>query len=354
MRVVDGTNNQLYYLQGDHLGSTSLVVDDAGQVLARQWYYPYGGVRAGSGTLPTDFGYTGQRLDASTGGLMFYNARFYEPSIGRFISADTVAPQRGNPQTLNHFSYVLNSPLKYSDPSGHRECEAGSKDCDTKDVKPKSKNIWKWLRGQTQASLQAMGQSQLPGFGSGCAPFSMAMATNILTGGNISGANMTAAMETTADKFGTSPFSLLFGGYGELEIGGVELGTGMMPQDQARGLNKLFQSVDKAHPPFVAELKTGETSTDLIDNINHGYPTIVSISWGSDQLGLPTDPGIGHAMVVVGYNPSTGQFAFLDPAPGALITDFSAQYQNRDFEKTWAQGNVFIPGGSMVTLKPNP
>jgi len=67
--------------------------------------------------LPTDKGFTGQRLDAT--GLMFYNARYYDSAIGRFISADTTGPDAGNPQVLNRYAYTGNNPLKYTDPSGH-------------------------------------------------------------------------------------------------------------------------------------------------------------------------------------------------------------------------------------------
>jgi hypothetical protein len=46
-------------------------------------------------------------------------ARWYDPSTGRWLSADTVVPEPGNPQSLNRFSYVNNQPLRYTDPSGH-------------------------------------------------------------------------------------------------------------------------------------------------------------------------------------------------------------------------------------------
>jgi hypothetical protein len=48
-------------------------------------------------------------------------ARWYDPALGRFISPDSIVPQPGNPQSLNRYSYVLNNPLKYTDPSGHEE-----------------------------------------------------------------------------------------------------------------------------------------------------------------------------------------------------------------------------------------
>ena len=46
-------------------------------------------------------------------------ARWYDQELGRFISADTIVPEPGNPQALNRYSYVYNSPLKYTDPTGH-------------------------------------------------------------------------------------------------------------------------------------------------------------------------------------------------------------------------------------------
>lgn len=65
--------------------------------------------------------FTGQR-QMSTLGIYDYNARFYSPLLGRFLSADTIVPNAGNPQALNHYSYVLNNPLLYVDPSG-RICQ---------------------------------------------------------------------------------------------------------------------------------------------------------------------------------------------------------------------------------------
>jgi RHS repeat-associated protein len=70
-----------------------------------------------SGSVPTDILFTRQRLDDT--GLYFYNARYYDPTIGRFISADTIIPNPANPQAFNRYSYVLNNPLKYIDPTGY-------------------------------------------------------------------------------------------------------------------------------------------------------------------------------------------------------------------------------------------
>ncbi len=82
-------------------------------------YYPFGGRRAVSGTIATDKQYTGQQLESLTGNIYHYGARMYNADIGRFISADTVVPEAGNPQALNRYSYVVNNPMRYNDPTGH-------------------------------------------------------------------------------------------------------------------------------------------------------------------------------------------------------------------------------------------
>jgi RHS repeat-associated protein len=80
-------------------------------------YFSFGSTRATTGTLPTDKKFTGQRLDATD--LYYYGARYYDATIGRFISPDTVVQDYTNPQTLNRYSYCVNNPLKYVDPTGH-------------------------------------------------------------------------------------------------------------------------------------------------------------------------------------------------------------------------------------------
>jgi len=117
----------------DHLGSTNVIINgSSGLLLWRDRYLPFGDVRdtyrkdAGF-SLQTQYRFTGQRLEQRLGapeggldrGLYFYGARWYDSSLGRFIQADTIVPQPGNPQSLNRYSYVLNNPLRYMDPSGH-------------------------------------------------------------------------------------------------------------------------------------------------------------------------------------------------------------------------------------------
>ena len=77
--------NDLRYIHQDHLSGTALVTSDVGSQVGTMRYYPYGECRKSTGTIPTDKKFTGQRLDDT--GLYYYNARYYDPTTGRFISA---------------------------------------------------------------------------------------------------------------------------------------------------------------------------------------------------------------------------------------------------------------------------
>jgi RHS repeat-associated protein len=128
--VNDGTG--LQYLLTDHLGSTVAVTNSSGTLTSQQRYLPFGGTRAipNSPILATDFGYTGQRLlDSGMGEIMDYKARFYSPYLNRFIQPDTIIPKPANPQAFNRFSYVLNDPIRYNDPTGHMMWEGDGGGC---------------------------------------------------------------------------------------------------------------------------------------------------------------------------------------------------------------------------------
>ena len=89
--------------------------------------YPYGGIRWESDTLPTDFRFTGEKWEAALG-LCHMGARWIDPSLGRWVSPDSIVPDPANPQSLNRFSFVLGNPLKYRDPTGHMESTGNDKE----------------------------------------------------------------------------------------------------------------------------------------------------------------------------------------------------------------------------------
>jgi RHS repeat-associated protein len=101
----------------DALGSvlaTFSATAGSAAVLGNQVYGPYGNQRYTQGSMGTAKGYTGQYADAT--GLDYYNARYYDPVVGRFVSADTV---QGNEQGMDPYAYVGGNPETMNDPTGH-------------------------------------------------------------------------------------------------------------------------------------------------------------------------------------------------------------------------------------------
>ncbi len=116
-RDPSAANNGLHYLYADHLGGINAIQRQNGG-LEQMRYTPFGGYRSGGTNQITDRAYTGQRENMDLG-LYYYNARYYLPGAGRFLSADTLVPNPQNPQSFNRYAYVLNRPLNFSDPTGH-------------------------------------------------------------------------------------------------------------------------------------------------------------------------------------------------------------------------------------------
>jgi len=103
------------YLYSDHLGSTVLTTNSNGVKNTALQYYPFGNEyltnpQPATRNPSTDKLYTGQKKDFSSD-LYFYNARYYNPQTGNFISADKA-------EGPNRYSYVQNNPIMRNDPSG--------------------------------------------------------------------------------------------------------------------------------------------------------------------------------------------------------------------------------------------
>ena len=96
------------YFAPDRLGSVRQMVDPAGTVLLAQSYAPFGNVLERSGTDSSAFGYTGEQMDPA--GLVYLRARYYQPSTGRFLTADSIIPDPLSSQGWNRYVYVENRP----------------------------------------------------------------------------------------------------------------------------------------------------------------------------------------------------------------------------------------------------
>ena len=111
-------------LHHDHLGSLVAVSNASGGEVASLRYWPFGGLRTlvygtGYNAVPTDRLFTGQIRDLGDDRFSFFKARYYDATIGKFHTPDTVAPDPNYPLRLNHYAYADNNPLKLRDSTGH-------------------------------------------------------------------------------------------------------------------------------------------------------------------------------------------------------------------------------------------
>lgn len=126
VQTVGGTS--IYYYHGNQLGSIFAMTDSYGRTTETISYLPYGRSVSDIGSMSVEQKYTSQQFDTETA-LYFYGARYYDPSLGRFVSADTIVGRAWDPQSFNRYSYVRNNPINYADPSGHTDLFGYCIDC---------------------------------------------------------------------------------------------------------------------------------------------------------------------------------------------------------------------------------
>ena len=153
LRIAVKRDNTLNHLHGDHLGSTSLTTRGSAET-ANRAYYAYGAERSASGDLKTDHTFTGQKRDST--GLMYYNARYYDPALGTFVSPDSMVPGAGQVINYNRFLYARGNPLKYSDPSGYAS-DSGGADAGKCSTRECWEEEWYWNNRWSRAHGYAFG-----------------------------------------------------------------------------------------------------------------------------------------------------------------------------------------------------
>jgi RHS repeat-associated protein len=102
-----------------------------GSPLSELRYKAWGETRYTAGSMLTKSQFTGQRNETGSFGLYFYNARWYDNYLNRWIQPDTIIPDPYNPFDWDRYSYVRNNPVKYRDLSGHMANEGGDGGCDS-------------------------------------------------------------------------------------------------------------------------------------------------------------------------------------------------------------------------------
>ncbi|MBO9881105.1 RHS repeat-associated core domain-containing protein [Xanthomonas sp. D-109] len=112
------------YIHTDGLGSPVLVTDKDRNAVERSEYEPYGSLL--NRPVWDGPGYTGHVMDAATG-LVYMQQRYYDQSIGRFISDDSVATESISGSNFNRYKYASNNPYKFTDPDGRQDSVAAER-----------------------------------------------------------------------------------------------------------------------------------------------------------------------------------------------------------------------------------
>jgi RHS repeat-associated protein len=128
--TINNETTTSYYVT-DHLRSTRLITDETGNPLTSVAFYPFGNPNNYTG-FTQSYLFAGKEQDAT--GLYYFNARYYDPEIGRFITRDpyswlpddprlsgtsgTITKWLINPQRFDRYTYAQNNPLRYTDPTG--------------------------------------------------------------------------------------------------------------------------------------------------------------------------------------------------------------------------------------------
>lgn len=128
----DGTTQNYLYLHRDYQGTITAISDQTGAVVEKRLFDAWGNivkVQDGAGNILSgltilDRGYTGHEHLQSIG-LIHMNGRLYDPKLHRFLQPDNYVQDPFNTQNYNKYGYVLNNPLKYTDPSGEEAITLG-------------------------------------------------------------------------------------------------------------------------------------------------------------------------------------------------------------------------------------
>jgi RHS repeat-associated protein len=142
--VENAAGASIRFTHKDRLGSSATFTDHNGQVTAFRSYDPFGKPKMGSGDLMSSLsmrarlgnnladmdqatrrGFTDhEHLDEVE--IIHMNGRVYDYNVGRFMGVDPFIQEVGNSQGINPYSYVMNNPLGYTDPTGYSAHQAGS------------------------------------------------------------------------------------------------------------------------------------------------------------------------------------------------------------------------------------
>jgi RHS repeat-associated protein len=190
-RSSTGTNS-VHYLLEDHEGSSTTLTNSDGSLAVEESFDAYGVPRdpttwSGAQSAAdqaliaglTRHGYTGHTMLGNSG-LIHMNGRVMDASIGRFLSPDPYITEPGNTQNFNRYSYVVNNPMTYTDPTGF--CgDPGQTPCVVPITAPAPSSnpnstpwqdacYWAWFWNYSDPGCNAFGQYTPPSSGGNWGP----------------------------------------------------------------------------------------------------------------------------------------------------------------------------------------
>lgn len=111
------SSGSFFFYHTDHISSSNVLTDASGNQAALYEYDPYGSTITHTGTADVKHRFTGHESDDTTG-LIYMNARYMDPELGRFITADPTVQHPNDAQDLNRYAYARNNPIRFTDPTG--------------------------------------------------------------------------------------------------------------------------------------------------------------------------------------------------------------------------------------------
>ncbi|MCM3258467.1 polymorphic toxin-type HINT domain-containing protein [Paenibacillus lautus] len=118
LEAIDYADGSRAYVLSNGHGDITELQDESGQVLNRYSYDLWGNIISQEERVHNPFRYSGEYWDETTK-LQYLRARWYDPSVGRFMNEDTYEGKLETPLSQNLYTYVENNPLIYADPSGN-------------------------------------------------------------------------------------------------------------------------------------------------------------------------------------------------------------------------------------------
>ncbi len=235
------------YIHTDAVGSTVLLTNSTGDVIQKYEYDAFGTMMGASGNSNNKYLFTGQEYDPESE-LLYYNARYYNSKLGRFISRDVFGGRLGDTLSINRYIYVKNNPLKFVDPTGNDE-ELIVSTILVAGIGDWASEQWQWTKKTVSDTANS------------------AWNTTVNTANDV--ANKAGEIwDNSKDYLGKSFDQVVYGNYGNGEVTelgtGVQVGAGLIGVDLPLDIRDLSHDVTNWQWTWDHAGKTGLDGIGLI------------------------------------------------------------------------------------------